>query len=113
MFSGCTNLTNMDKYVFGYSVSNGSILSGLYKTCLYYDRVFYNCSKLMNAPYCELYNKYGVYLDLPLPVMFNPFVQNTIDGFPSMDALSYMQCYRNCTGLQEYQELYDSYPNWF
>ena len=113
MFSGCTNLTNMDKYVFGYSVSNGSILSGLYKTCLYYDRVFYNCSKLMNAPYCELYNKYGVYLDLPLPVMFNPFVQNTIDGFPSMDALSYMQCYRNCTGLQEYQELHDSYPNWF
>lgn len=113
MFSGCINLTNMDKYPFGYSISNATITSGLFKTCLAYNNLFYNCSKLINAPYCELYNKYGVYLDLPMPFMFDPAFQLTFDGFPPMTSIARTNCYYNCTSLTEYQDLHDQYPDWF
>lgn len=116
MFYNCTNLEGDLGDLFGYTIgSDGvTVTNGLYTTCLYWDRAFEGCSKIINYPGLSEDGIGGRYSNIPMPLCISTTSEPVYKNVIGIDQVrSRESCFSGCTGASYYSLFKQQFPNWF
>jgi hypothetical protein len=116
MFYNCTNLEGNINDLFGYTIGSDkvTVTSGLYTTCLYWDRAFEGCSKIIYYPGISDSGIGNTQIALSMPLCIStvsvPIFKNIIKIDQVKDSTA---CFSGCTGAAYYDLFKQQFPNWF
>ena len=91
-----------------------TVTSGLYTTCLYWDRAFEGCSKIIYYPGISDNGIGNTRIALSMPLCIStlsvPIFKNIIKIDQVKDSTA---CFSGCTGAAYYNLFKQQFPNWF